>query len=124
MPKVSVGKSFNVALIFLYRKSLDKRGGGEYQAFPLKIFSLTVPKIFVEEFFTVAVVSGTGNVGIRRGEYHDFPSKYFVSQCQKNFAGESFTVALILCIGKVWIRQGDIKIFGRKFFVSQCRKIT
>ncbi len=50
---------------FGYRKSLDKKG--EYQDFPSKIFCLTVPKYFEGESFTVAVISGTGKVWIRRG---------------------------------------------------------
>ena len=83
MPKISVAESFSVALISSSEKVHGQQGGGEYQDFLPKIFCLTVPKIFIEEFFTVAVISGTGNVGIRRGEYQDFPSKYFVSQCRK-----------------------------------------
>ena len=43
---------------FGYRKSLDKRGGGEYQDFLLKIFCLTVPKKFVGESFSNSINSG------------------------------------------------------------------
>ena len=53
-----------------------------------------VPKIFVEESFTVAVITSTGNVWIIGGEYQDFPSKYFRVTVPIFFVGESFTVAL------------------------------
>ena len=81
-----------------------------------------VPKIFVEESFTVAVMSSTGNVWIRRIECQDFPSKCFRLTVPKFFVGESFTVALISGIEKVWIIKGSIKSFCRKIFVSQGRK--
>ncbi len=42
------------------KKIMDKTG--EYQDFPWKIFCFTVPKNFVRQFFSVAVVSGTGIV--------------------------------------------------------------
>ena len=40
-------------------KVYGQEGGGEYQDFPSNFFGLTVPEIFVEESFTVAVISGT-----------------------------------------------------------------
>ena len=83
MPKISVAESFSDALISSSEKVYGQQGGGEYQDFLPKIFCLTVPKIFVEEFFTVAVFSGIEKVWIIRGEYQDFLSKIFVSQCQK-----------------------------------------
>ena len=67
MPKNSVGESFTVALNSCSEKVYGQQGGGEYQDFLPKNFCLTVPKIFVEEFFTVAAISGTGNIDIRRG---------------------------------------------------------
>ena len=45
-----------------YRKSLDKKG--EYQDIPSKNFCLTVPRISVEEYFTVALISVTENFWI------------------------------------------------------------
>ncbi len=48
-------------ILFGYRKSLGKRGGG-YQDFPSKVFCLTVPKISVGESFAVALISGTEKV--------------------------------------------------------------
>ena len=68
---------------------MDKRGG-EYQDFPSKIFCLTVPKNFVGESFTVAIISGIEKVWIRGGGYHDFPSKIFCLNVPKNFVGEPF----------------------------------
>ena len=44
---------------------MDKRGGGEYQNFPSKVFSLTVPKSSLRESFTVAIISGIEKVWIR-----------------------------------------------------------
>ena len=82
-----------------------------------------MPKISVEESFTVALISGTGKVWISGGEYEEFPSEFFCLTLPKNSAGVSFTVALISGVQKVWIRgRGGIKIFHRKFFASQCRK--
>ena len=109
---------------FGYRKSFDKRGGGEYRDFLSKSFCLTVPKISVGLSFIVALVSGTGKVCRRRGEYQGFLSKIFCLTVPKISVGESLTVALVSGIEKVWIRGGggSIKIFYRKVFVSQCRK--
>ena len=70
---------------------MDKREG-EYQDFPSKNFCLTVPKYFVGESFTVALISGTEKVW-RGGGYQDFTSKNFCLTVPKNFVGESFTVA-------------------------------
>ena len=39
------------------KKFVDKRGGG-YQDFPSEYFSLTVPKNFAGESFTVPLISG------------------------------------------------------------------
>ena len=41
------------------KKFMDQRRGGEYQAFPAKIFCLTLPKNFVQEPFIVSLISGT-----------------------------------------------------------------
>ena len=37
---------------------MDNEGGGGYQDFPSKNFSLTVPKSFAGESFTVSLISG------------------------------------------------------------------
>ena len=39
------------------------RGGGEYQDFPSKFICLKVPKNFVGESFTVALISGNEKFG-------------------------------------------------------------
>ena len=70
-------------ITFGYRKGLDKRGG-EFQDSPSKIFCLTVPKNFVGESFTVALISSIEKVWIRGGEnVKPFGRKNFISQCRK-----------------------------------------
>ena len=71
---------------FGYRKSLDKRGGGEYPDFPWKHFCLTVPKISVGESFTVAIISGIEKVWIReKGGVSRFSAESFLSHSCENF---------------------------------------
>ena len=108
------------------KKYMDKRGGGEYQDFPSKIFCLTVPKIFVGESLTVAVISGTGKVWIRRGEYQDFPSKIFCLTVPKKLVDESFTVALISGSEKVYGQEGggEYQDFPSKIFCLTVPKIS
>ena len=118
MPKSHVGESFIVALISGSEKVSGQQGEGEYQDFPLKIFCLTVPKIFVEESFTVAVMSGTGSVWIRRRKYQDFPSKISCLTVPKISAGESFTVASISVPVKVWIRRVGVSRYSVENFFS------
>ncbi len=151
VPKISVGESFTVALVF------GEEGG--YQKITSKIFCLTVPtKISAGESFTVASISGIEKVWRRGGGYQDFPSKIFcLTVPTKISVGESFIVALISGIEKVWRRggggvsrfsvenflshsaenfrrgilyscisffgRGAIKFLRRKIFVSRCRKI-
>ena len=53
------------------KKFMDKRGG-EYQDFPSKIFSLTVPKNIVKEPFTVSLISGIKNLRVNgKNIWHD-----------------------------------------------------
>ena len=85
---------FSVSLIAGTEKVWIRRGGGEYQDFPSKIFCLTVPKNFVVEPFIVSLIAGTEKVWIREGEYQDFPSKIFCVTVLKNFVGEPFSVSL------------------------------
>ena len=59
------------------------------------MFSSHSPKLFVEESFTVAVMSGTGSVWIRRGSIKVFRRDIFVPTVPKISVVESFTVALI-----------------------------
>ncbi len=49
----------SVSEIFRERRTLwIKRGGGGYQDFPSNRFSLTLPKSFAGESFTVSLISG------------------------------------------------------------------
>ena len=97
------------------RKGLDKRCG-EYHDFPSNNFCLTVPKIFVGEPFSVALISGIEKVWIGRGEYQDFPSENFCLTVLKISLGESFTVALISVSEKVWIRRVGVSRYSVEIF--------
>ena len=62
---------------FGYRKSLDRRGE-EYPDFLPTLFCHTVPKIYVGESFSGALISGSVKVWIGgRGESKSFPCKFF-----------------------------------------------
>ncbi len=79
VPKISVGESFSVALIF------GEEGRG-YQKFTSKCFCLTMPtKFSVVESFIVALILGIEKVWRRGGGYQDFRSKIFASKCRRNF---------------------------------------
>ena len=98
---------------------MDKRGEGrrrEYQDFPSKIFCLTVPKISVEESFTVAIISGIEKVWIRGGEYHDFPSK-FLSHCTEIFHWRTLWCFRKILLSKIFMhrRGGGASRFCRNF---------
>ena len=108
-------RKFSVA-----KKFIDKRGG-EYQDFPSKNVSLTVPK-FSEgaggEHFSVSLISGIEKVWIRGGEYRDFTWKFFCLTVPKNLAGEYFIVSLIFGIENFYVSEGYVTIvdFLSKFF--------
>ena len=68
---------------FGYRKSLDKRG--EYHDFLSKIFCLTVPKIFVGESCSVALISGTKKFGDGGGGVWRFYVEKFLSHSAEKF---------------------------------------
>ena len=81
---------FYCCINFGYRKSSEKREGGEYQDFPSKIFCLTVPKISVGESFIVALISGTEKVWRRvggggGGGVPRFSVENFLSHSAENF---------------------------------------
>ena len=63
------------------------RGGGEDQAFPSKIFCLTVPKNFVEEHFCAAFQRNSASEKVygseARRRVSSFSVENFVSECQK-----------------------------------------
>ncbi len=83
VPKIFAGEPFSAVFqeISGSAKSLWIRGGWEYQVFPSETFCLRVPKTFVGESFTLALISGTEKVWIRRGSIKYFRGKLFVSQC-------------------------------------------
>ena len=113
---------------------------------PSKLFCLTVPKNFVQEPFSVSLISGIENfyalegyVTIfcriflcdsaerfrrRGGEYQHFPSKNFCLTVPKFSVGKPFSVSLISGIEKVWIRGGRVvgvvvSRFSEEKFLSQ-----
>ena len=59
--------------------------GGEHQAFPSEFFCLTVPKNFLGETLSVALIAGTEKVWISEGgrSIKTFRRIFFVSQCRK-----------------------------------------
>ena len=101
-------------------------GEGEYEEFPSKFFCFTVPKNFVGESFTAAVISGAGKVWVRRGEYQDFPWKFFCLSAEKFRRGTlqcftNFGYRKILCFRGLC---HDNRISVEIFFVSQCRNLS
>ena len=90
-------------------------GGGEYQAFPSKLFLSHSAEISVGESFTVALISGIEKVWLKGGSIKIFHRKFFVLQC-RNFRRESFTVALISGVEKVWLKKGEYQGFPSKIF--------
>ena len=69
------------------RKFMDERGG--VTRFSVKIFCDPVPKIFVGESFTVALISGIEKLYASEG-CHNFQSKLFCLTVPKNFEEEHF----------------------------------
>ena len=96
------------------------RGGGEYQDFPWKIFCLTVPKSFVGQFFTVAIISGIEKVWIRGGGgIKIFRRKFFCLTVPKNFVGEPFCAVFQKNSGSEKFmdkRGGEFQDFQSKIF--------
>ena len=62
------------------KKFMDKRGGGECQDFPSKVFCLTVPKNFVGQPFRVSLISGIENF---------YASEGYVTIFCRNFSSHS-----------------------------------
>ncbi len=54
-----------------------------------------MPKNFLAESFTVALISGTEKVWIRRGSIKIFRGKFFSFTVPKSFVGKAFSVSLI-----------------------------
>ncbi len=89
VPKISVGESFSVALIF------GEEGGG-YQKFTSKCFCLTMPtKFSVVESFIVALILGIEKVWRRGGGVSRFSVENFCLKVPTKISvGESFIVAI------------------------------
>ena len=83
-----------------------------------------MPKIFVGESFTVAVISGTGKVWIRRGEYQDFPSKNFLSHSAENFRRGILYCCINLGYRKSLEKRGGDQDFTSKIFCLTVPKIS
>ena len=84
MPKNIVGEPFSVSLISGAQK-VWKRGVGEYQDFPSKIFCLKVPRSIVGEPFSVSLFSGFEKIWIREGGVSRFSVEIFLSHSAENF---------------------------------------
>ena len=54
-----------------------------------------MPKAFVGEPITVALISCVEKVWIRGKEYQEFTSKFFCLAVPKDYVGESFIVSMI-----------------------------
>ena len=63
--------------VLVANKFMDKKGG--YQSFPSEIFSLTVPKLFVGEPFSVSLISGIEIFFASESYVTVFRQKIFVS---------------------------------------------
>ena len=84
-----------------------------------------MPKIFVGESFTVAVISGTGKIWMREGGgVSGFSTEKFLSHSPENLRRESFIVALISGTGKVCRRKGEYQDFPSKHFCLTVPKIS
>ena len=80
-------------------------------------------KIFLEDSFSVALISGTEKVWRREGGwYEDFTSKKFCLTVRKFSVEESFTVALISGIEKVWIGGGVSRFSAEKILSHSAEK--
>ena len=105
---------FYCCIIFRQRKSFDRRG--EYPDFLSKFFRLTVPKILVEESFTVALISVTERVWIRGGESR-YSVEMFLSHGDGKISVRESFVALISGTEEVWRRGvGEYQDLPSKIF--------
>ncbi len=78
-----------------------------------------MPKNFLGESFTVALISGTEKVWIRRGSIKIVRGKFFSSTVPKSFVGEAFFVSVFSGLEKSYASEGYV-VFSfcrRKFFV-------
>ena len=93
---------------------MDKKGGGEYQNFPSKFFSLTVPKNLVGQPFSVSLISGIEKF---------YASEGYVTIFLENFLSlttETFRRGTLLCcfikvlVAKKFMdeREGEVSRFS------------
>ena len=52
--------------------------------FSVQFFFITVPKNFIDEPFSVSLISGIEKLYASEGHVTIFPRKFFVSQCRKS----------------------------------------
>ena len=106
-----------------YRISFWTRRG-EYQYFQSKNFCLTLPKNFVEEPFSVSLISGIEKVYASDGYLTIFRRSFIVSQYRKTLQGNPS----VLCFRKFPVekkskdKRSSIRILRQKIFVLQFRK--
>ena len=77
--------------------------------FSVEIFCLAVPKNFVEEPFSVSLISGIGKILCFRGLCHDFPSKIFLSHSAETFRRGT----LLCCVSENFWWRKSLWIRGR-----------
>ncbi len=70
-----------------------------------------MPKNFLGESFTVALISGTEKVWIRRGSIKIFRGKFFSFTVPKSFVGEAFIVSVFSGPEKSYASEGYVAIF-------------
>ena len=80
--------------ILVLEKFRDKGGGAPVSRIPVKLFCLTVPNHFVDEFFCVAESFGYRKNLLMRREYNDFLKKICCITVAKKFVGEPISVSL------------------------------
>ena len=97
--KFSWGSPFWIWKIWGSEKLYDELG--VMTIFSSKIFSITVPKIFVRNSFPSQEISVMEKLMDKRGGYHVFQSKVFSLTVPKNIVGEPFWVSKNLGFGKI-----------------------
>ena len=77
-----------------------------------------------KESFTVALISVTENVWIRKGEYQDFPSKNFCLTVLKLFVEESFYCCINFGYRKILDEKEEYQDFPSENFCLTVPKIS
>ncbi len=116
VPKISIGESFSVALIF-------GEEGGVSKVYVEMFLSHNADEIFRSRILYCCINFGYRKSLEERGGVSRFSVENFCLKVPTKISvGECFIVALISVTEKVWRRGGSIKNFRQNFFVSQCRK--